>query len=576
MASTAILWEALRDRGISDVAPLFVRAEVFCLSDVQGSWQRLLDAGVQRWQLELLVAGSRRGELLMPQWRSNQPPVRKRRRASLADALLAGEPAERNRALEELDSEVLAKTTVGPYESRILVWRKLCAKWELPAFPLDERNVRAVGASLKRGRYRSSEQYFSAAASYQLRRLHLTVPSHVKAVIRDCVRSVRRGLGPSELKDSFDLWDLAPAVAEGTEFQAFSWESLPAAVDAVLVAAYFCMREIEMASASSRHLYFQHGQLHMLLPVHKTASQGELTTRALHCGCAVRRQPLCPWHAGARHLQRLEILQGCLDVQELPLFPADDGSALSKSAMVDSIRSALRRSGIQTTRPDESGVQVERFGGHVLRVAGTQLLYLLGLRFDMVQLHGRWSSLAIQKYLQGAPLLLVPGAVAQALSSGVVAERKPPDLGGVLEDPTAAPGADRDQRAKPAQRDAESCMPARPAADIEALRLQFSDFTARAHEGAQTLIVNTRSRRAHLPDESESTSRPELWSTACGILYGNTRFFRTSAERPEWQRCRRCFPPSGAAPRRNTDAGGDSGSDADSSSVLTSSSSSSS
>ena len=160
MASAAVLWETLRDRGIADVAPLFVRAEVFSLSAVQGSWQRLLDVGVQRWQLELLAAGSDGSVLLLPQWRADQPPVRKRQRASLQEALLAGEPSNRALALEELDREVLAKTTMGPYESRLLVWRRICAQWEVPAFPLDERNVRAVAASLKRGRYRSSEQYF--------------------------------------------------------------------------------------------------------------------------------------------------------------------------------------------------------------------------------------------------------------------------------------------------------------------------------------------------------------------------------------------------------------------------------
>ena len=172
-----------------------------------------------------------------------------------------------------------------------------------------------------------------------------------------------------------------------------------------------------MASASSSHLYFQHGQLYMLLPAHKTSSQGELTTRAFHCGCAVQRQPLCPLHAGARHLQQLEIVQGALDAKTVPLFPAADGSVLSKSQMIASVRATLKAAGVQATRPDESGVQVERFTGHILRVAGTQHLYLLGLRFDMVQLHGRWSSLAVQKYLQDAPLLVVPSVVARALSS---------------------------------------------------------------------------------------------------------------------------------------------------------------
>ena len=61
MASAAILWETLRDRGISEVAPLFVQAGVFRLADVPGAWQRLIEVGVQRWQLELLVAGQRKG-----------------------------------------------------------------------------------------------------------------------------------------------------------------------------------------------------------------------------------------------------------------------------------------------------------------------------------------------------------------------------------------------------------------------------------------------------------------------------------------------------------------------------------
>ena len=94
---------------------------------------------------------------------------------------------EKARTLEELDNEILATTTVGPYESRLQVWRRLCVKWEVFAFPLDHENVRAVGASLKRGRYRSAEQYYSAAASFQARRLHSSVPAHIRACMRDCI-----------------------------------------------------------------------------------------------------------------------------------------------------------------------------------------------------------------------------------------------------------------------------------------------------------------------------------------------------------------------------------------------------
>ena len=364
------------------------------------------------------------------------------------------------------------------------------------------------------------------------------------------------------------------------------------------------MREIEMASASSTHLYFQHGQLHMLLPAHKSSSQGELTTRALYCGCAVRRQPLCPWHAGARHLQRLEILQAGLALSKMPLFPDDRGRALSKSDMISTIRETLQRAGVHTTRQDEAGLQVERFTGHVLRVAGTQHLYLLGLRFDMVQLHGRWSSFAVQKYLQAAPLLLVPGTVARALVAGPPVETAglggvegsdprcscKPSVGSLVKtlpipgagqprlvacDPSPSLGPGQSDQADRAQREVQSCLPHRADADLAALRLQFTDFKDR-HGQEATLIVNARSKRAHLPDEEESSVRPELWATACGILYGNTRFFRTSASRPEWPRCKRCFPPEGQTSSGPEAADDDQSSGGDTSSSLSSSSSSSS
>ena len=239
--------------------------------------------------------------------------------------------------------------------------------------------------------------------------------------------------------------------------------------------------------------------------------------------------------------------------------------------MIATIGDTLRRAGVQTTRQDEAGLQVERFTGHVLRVAGTQHLYLLGLRFDMVQLHGRWSSLAIQKYLQAAPLLLVPGTVARALSSGQTSEPARVEQQPMIADSSASSRAPQ----AVAEQAVQSCLPARGDSDLAALRLQFSDFRDRQSQ-EQTLIVNARSKRAHLPDDGEASNRPELWATACGILYGNMRFFRTSASRPEWPRCKRCFPAQGQGRSDHEDAEEDPSSDGASSSSLSSSSSSSS
>ena len=104
------------------------------------------------------------------------------------------------------------------------------------------------------------------------------------------------------------------------------------------------------------------------------------------------------------------------------------GKVLEKSQVISLIRQTLRNAGVTTARQDEVRNLVERFGGHVLRVAGTQHLYLLGLRWDLVQLHGRWSSLAVQRYLQEAPLIQVPGVVSQALSSGPQVRPEEPSL----------------------------------------------------------------------------------------------------------------------------------------------------
>ncbi|CAE7666505.1 rlmN1 [Symbiodinium sp. CCMP2592] len=518
MASAAAFWEYLRIKGLSDVAPACVRAEALSIDAVRERSHFLEREGVQRWQLELLLAAPTSGgsQLALPRQREDLPPIRKRKRASFQDAIAAAAPAERAQALQELDDEILAKTTVGPMESRLLVWRRLCEAWEVPSFPLDEKNIRAIGASLKRGRYRSAAQYYSAAISFQARRLHMPVQPFARAMIKDCIRSIKRGF--------FQLVALAPFVLEGSEYEAFSWASLPAAIDALIVASYWCLREIEMAGADGSHLYFRDGMVHLLLPVHKTATQGSLTERSPGCGCAVRRQPLCPYHAAQRHLQRLKILQGSLNLNSIPLFPSDSGKVLPKDHVVQFIRRTLQAAGITTTRQDEVGQQVERFGGHVLRVTGTQHLYLLGLRWDLVQLHGTWSSDAIQRYLQAALLLQVPGVVAQALSAG------PQQMTTAATSPvTGLEGLGAQGGQASVNPAVDSCAP--PIADsplaggssprdVAALRVQFRSLTEGAEE-TETLIP----------------------ATGCGILYGNARFFRTRADRPEWAKCKRCFPP---------------------------------
>ena len=185
--------------------------------------------------------------------------------------------------------------------------------------------------------------------------------------------------------------------------------------------------------------------------------------------------------------------------------------------MVANIRNTLSR------LADESGQMIERFGGLVLRVSGTQHLYLLGLGwtwFSCTVAGRRLSSRdTCSSFVASAQ------AVSQALSSGSQALRAaashPSILGQVNQD-VAMPGSDDGP--------AVSCAPPVRAAEHEdqvALRLQFHNFVDVMDPG-ESLVVNTG--RARLKSRALN---PATWATSCGILCGDARFFRTRCDRPE-------------------------------------------
>ena len=141
---------------------------------------------------------------------------------------------------------------------------------------------------------------------------------------------------------------------------------------------------------------------------------------------------------------------------------------------------------------------------------------------------------------------------------------------------TEAPTAE----AAPAAIDVEefeevSCAPLLADRAVEAqserasLRLEFKVLQRPCHRA--NLCWLTAGRAKH----TNQIKRSRLTTQSCGpILYGNARFFRTRSKRPEWARCKKCFPPSDA-PSGEAEGNG-SGSGAASSSLDSSSSSSSS
>ena len=56
MASAASCWEVLRICGLSDIAPACIKDHVVTLDAARENQPALLREGVQRWQLEVLLA----------------------------------------------------------------------------------------------------------------------------------------------------------------------------------------------------------------------------------------------------------------------------------------------------------------------------------------------------------------------------------------------------------------------------------------------------------------------------------------------------------------------------------------
>ncbi len=84
--------------------------------------------------------------------------------------------------------------------------------------------------------------------------------------------------------------------------------------------------------------------------------------------------------------------------------------------MVESIRNVIRQTGQALERPDAQGRPLQRFGGHSFRVAGAQLLAASGVPLQLIQLLGRWTSLAIQRYTQESALAVVPDIPSHVLN----------------------------------------------------------------------------------------------------------------------------------------------------------------
>ena len=489
---------------------------------------------------------------MVSQTRTDVPERRSSARASMTAALEAMEPGRRADTLAAIDSNLLAQSTRRAMESRVKMLTALADRGNFPLFPLDAQKLQLIAGALRIGGYRSAGLYLDAALWHQEHRLRVPVSADLRRAAKSITKAALRGLPGSRLKQAFDLADLATLVERDVVAGSFDMNILPHAVDIVVLATWFMLREIEIAGARVKDVEVTPAAVSLDIPLHKTAQGGqqELTRRSFRCVCSTAAQPLCPRCAADRHVRRLDRAE-----PGAYLFPGAGGQQRTKLETAELFNMVLSAAGFQTIYTDTAGHKRFIFGGHAARVAGATFLALRGVPVAIIQLIGRWSSTAVERYTQQAPLAVAPGIPAQALAAGgnqpsAVLGPAPAQLGNTQAAAAicdATPGG-QNSAATPVE---PMAAPGVPAVDfsaelpaIEFIPAPISAEKAIAPTDQSTqYIMNCRTKLLHKPAADENTTERAEWQARCGWPYGVRQFFRLNDLPPAPSMlCRRCFP----------------------------------
>ena len=434
--------------------------------------------------------------------------------------------AERAEALKELESEVHAASSKKAIEAKLKTIKAALAKWCLPLFPPTASSVRALGATLKKGGYRSAESYLSLYKSTCERQGH-AFGLDLLRVHKDCIRSCLRGLGgptkalalPFDRLNELNLDEDGPWTAGGPVGPCC----------AVVAGSWFLMREVELSTSRASLVRFadvgtENQTVTWSLPASKSDQQALGALRTHGCACSSPRSAGCVFHALRSQHARLRRLfptrwrDDNFD-DNLPLFPDLEGQTVSKEAMVETILMAARKLQVETTSADQSA----RISGHSLRMTGAQGFARWGIDAWAIQLLGRWGSTAVLEYIQQVPL---------ELSSGWA------KLGG------SCPGT----AAGPASSTSGALSSPLPLSSRSALRALVTEQGVRerppSDDGKGKVIVSP-GRVWHRVPAHGMAGPVSGWTTLCGWKFsGSESHVQNALPTPlmhKWM-CKRCFP----------------------------------
>ena len=257
------------------------------------------------------------------------------------------------------------------------------------------------------------------------------------------------------------------------------------------------------------------------------------------------------WHATERYLIRVVGHPRRAGDTFFPLFSGNQGKTLSKYLLIQAFRKTLQAAGISTQVQDAQGKLQDLFGGHCLRVTGAQFLACAGVETPLIQL------LAVERYVQSAPLNIIPQIPSRILSEGGgnMGTTRSPGLS------AQAPGTPVVAQAPQIIRDrviehryisdpTESTDISR---EVEILQAEVRQLQTSIQRPSENLVIRPRSSVVHLGMSEEVQNEPRLWRTKCGWQYGLSRFFRVAVLSETRRKCRKRFGTNTADTRDSSE-----------------------
>ena len=325
-------------------------------------------------------------------------------------------------APHDYERDKLAASARSSQATHVKWWKEilkgLSKDQTIKAFPLTVRKLQTAAAILKAAGYRSAMQYL-----WTLKKIHVkkgfSWDQALELELKEAKHACRRGQGPAKKAGALPLERLGSLPASWNGPRSAKGPARPRS--AILVGAWWGMREIELAGLRVSSLTFSEGDgcgtCRINLPVSNTDSEALGKFRLHGCCC---EQGGCPV-AAARDLRDHALQNG--------------GSTSDSFAVLSMTYRQVPKKEMQLCLQDaakELGV-VGRITAHAMRATAAQGLIRAGMELWQVQLFLRWGSKVVLGYLEEAPLKgsgRIAGSVAKQLAIGDVHRDIVTKLGG--------------------------------------------------------------------------------------------------------------------------------------------------